>query len=325
MFHTTSWLQALRETYGFEPIAFTSSPPEADLREAIVFCEVNSWLTGKRLVSLPYSDHCELLAGTPLLQEVCEALRKDIRARRLRYIELRPIRQPTGVESYCSPTNHYRLHLLDLTRDLATIYRQLHKDSIQRKIQRAAREGLRYEEGRSGDLLDTFYRLHTMTRRRHGVPVQPLLWFQNLIRFFGDSLKIRVAMFGERAAAAILTIRHKDTLVYKYGCGDVQLNPKGGTQMLFWRAIEDAKAQGLKVFDLGRSDITQEGLIQFKDRWGSEALTISYFRSVAPGIGSGSSVVAGRAWQMQLVSQLSAHLPGRILAPMNRFLFRHGA
>src|SRR5689334_19011211 len=60
-FHTAGWLEALRRTYDYEPIALTTSPPDADLQNAVVFCRVNSWLTGRRLVSLPFSDHCNPL------------------------------------------------------------------------------------------------------------------------------------------------------------------------------------------------------------------------------------------------------------------------
>src|SRR5271169_505666 len=61
VFHTVGWLKALQCTYGYEPIAFTTSSPTHDLKNGLVFCRINSWLTGRRLVSLPFSDHCEPL------------------------------------------------------------------------------------------------------------------------------------------------------------------------------------------------------------------------------------------------------------------------
>src|SRR5215469_7439500 len=64
VFHTVGWLNALRSTYGYEPVAFTTSPPTGALKNGLVFCRVNSWLTGRRLVSLPFSDHCEPLCST---------------------------------------------------------------------------------------------------------------------------------------------------------------------------------------------------------------------------------------------------------------------
>ena len=38
-------------------IAFTTSRPNQELKNALVFAAVRSWLTGRRLVSLPFSDH----------------------------------------------------------------------------------------------------------------------------------------------------------------------------------------------------------------------------------------------------------------------------
>ena len=65
VFHTAEWLGALRATYGYLPMAYTTSPPDAPLTNGWVFCEIDSWLTGRRLVSLPFSDHCEPLADNP--------------------------------------------------------------------------------------------------------------------------------------------------------------------------------------------------------------------------------------------------------------------
>ncbi len=58
-FHQRGWLEALARTYGYEPVVFTTSSPTAELKNGLVFCRVKSWLTGSRLVSLPFSDHCE--------------------------------------------------------------------------------------------------------------------------------------------------------------------------------------------------------------------------------------------------------------------------
>src|SRR5215469_3393094 len=64
VFHTVSWLEALRRTYGYRPVVLTSHSPGAELVDGIPFCEVKSWISGSRLVSLPFSDHCE-----PLLEQ----------------------------------------------------------------------------------------------------------------------------------------------------------------------------------------------------------------------------------------------------------------
>src|SRR5688500_16639526 len=59
IFHSTGWLNALRQTYGYEPFVVTTSAG-ATLESGVVACEVKGWAS-RRLVSLPFSDHCDPL------------------------------------------------------------------------------------------------------------------------------------------------------------------------------------------------------------------------------------------------------------------------
>jgi CelD/BcsL family acetyltransferase involved in cellulose biosynthesis len=319
VFHTIAWLEALRRTYGYKPIAFTTSPPGADLENGLVFCQVESWMTGSRLVSLPFSDHCELLVDDPTDQQhLLSALEHRFHEENWRYIEMRPLRKanlPAGVFQECET---YCFHQLDLSLDLDTLFRKFHKDSTQRKIRRAEREGINFEEGHSKSLLDAFYHLQLLTRRRHRLPPQPKRWFLNLIDCFGDALQMRVASKDGQPAAAILTLRFKDTLVYKYGCSDSQFNNLGGMHLLFWSSIQEAKKSGLQFYDLGRSDADNVGLITFKDRWGAERSTMTYTRF--PPVRSQPS---GRDWKLQMAKHLFAHAPDTFLSLLGGFLYKH--
>ncbi len=281
VFHSKEWLQVLHETFGYTPVVITSSQPGDPLRDGVVFCEIDSWLTGHRYVSLPFADHCEPLtaAGQDAGELLGQAI-QELEKRGPGYIECRPqsiVEHVAGVAD-CS-RYEYWFHQLDLTPPLETLFHALHKDSIQRKIRRAEREGLIYREGRTDDLLRDFYGLFMMTRKRHGLPPHPMLWFRNLIRFLGDAMKIRVAYQGSRAVAAMVTLQHGQTMVYKYGASDPTRTNLGGTPLLMWRTIEDAKQQGLKTLDLGRSDLAGAGLILFKNRWNATASKLSYVRS----------------------------------------------
>ena len=142
-------------------------------------------------------------------------------------------------------TGTYTLHQLDLRPDVNTLFANFHKSSTQRKIRRSEKENLICETGRSEALLDAFWDLLAMTRRRHGVPPQPKSWFRNLIHCFGDALQIHVAFKDKLPVASILTIRHKNIVVYKYGCSDACFNNLGGTQVLFWARDPGSQASGL--------------------------------------------------------------------------------
>jgi len=325
IFHTTAWLEALRRTYGYEPIVFTTSPPGSELRNGVVFCDVKSWLTGSRLVSLPFSDHCEPLVDDPQeLQATLGALEKGTEhSQAWNYIEMRPLRQYEIETSFHQSTYDYVLHRLDLAPSLSQLFGGLHKDCTQRKIQRAEREKLRCEEGRTESLLANFYRLLIVTRRRRGVPPQPLLWFRNLIACLGEALQIRVAFRGVRPIAAILTLRHKDTLLYKYGCSDARYHNLGGMQLLLWRSIEEAKSAGLRTFDLGRSDCDNAGLIRFKDRWGAARSRITYSRYTASAESRHNYTPREAEWKLRAAKRMLRHAPTKLLSVAGEVLYKH--
>ena len=145
VFHTAEWLEALRRTYGYQPVAFTTSAPGEKLQNAAVFCRVESWLTGRRMVSLPFSDHCDLLVDSaPELDAVVLALEHEVHRQELRYVEIRLTQTPDTTTLGSSSTRTHCLHQIDLEPDLETLFNNCHKDSTQRKIRRAEREGLLY-------------------------------------------------------------------------------------------------------------------------------------------------------------------------------------
>jgi hypothetical protein len=317
LFHSVEWLLALQRTYGYEPVAFTVARDEQHLEAGLLFCRVKSWITGRRLVSLPFSDHCEPLVADPvLLSSMLESVAQSI-DREGRYIEVRPVRPHSLPEGFAL-AGRFCWHSIDLTPSLAALFAGLHKSHTQRAIKKAERVGVSIEVERSAAALNAFYELHTMTRRRHGVPVQPFRWFTNLERAFGDRMRVYVARLGDRPVAAILTLEHKDTLVYKYGCSDDRYKSSGATPALFWRAIRDAKAAGLRELDLGRSDLDDDGLQAFKDHLGASRRSLSYYRysdhsasrwgtRLAPAVVRTAQALVPRAVQARAGSSLYKH------------------
>jgi hypothetical protein len=323
LFHSDEWLEALRRTYGFQPVVFTTSSQKEELLNGLLFCSVNSWLTGKRLVSVPFSDHCDpLVAGQADLDVLAEDLCIELRSKKIRYVEMRPLRQ-LKVKSPHVSSSAYCVHQLDLNPELSSLFRNFHKDSVQRKILRADREKLDYQDGQSPALFKSFWDLYLLTRRRHQVPPQPKLWFRNLIDSFGQALKIRVAERNGQPVAAILTIQFKDTLVYKYGCSDTRFNNLGGTQLLFWRSIQEAKENGLRCFDLGRSDYSNPGLITFKDRWGAQRSELVYSRLVDPSHLEGGYKDGSRRATSRAALRVISYLPDQLFAIAGELLYKH--
>ena len=324
VFHSSAWLGALNRTYGYEPIAYTTSPTGQDLENGIVFCRVESWLTGRRLVSLPFSDHCEPLVDTTEDRVVLSvALERELECERWDYLEIRPLGPFRLVSPFCHTAITYAFHQLDLAPDIKAIFSNFHKSSTQRKVRRAEREGLTYREGATKELLENFYYLFTLTRKRHGLAPQAKQWFANLMDCFGSALKIRVALETERPIAAIITIRHKDTLTYKYGCSDARFNNLGSMHLLFWNAIQDAKASGLRFLDFGRTDADQQGLIDFKNRWGATQSKLTYSRYGSAKKSTHLCDLYSSKRKSTAVKYVLKHVPPTILPLIGQMLYKH--
>jgi hypothetical protein len=323
VFHTRAWLEALNRTYHYRPTAFTTCSPDSPLTNGLIFCQVESWLTGRKLVSLPFSDHCDALVQDAAdLKPLLSATRESA-VHGFKYAEVRP-RSDQLTALGCDgvlPYVRYYFHAIDVRPSIEELYSHLHKDSIRRKIQRAEREGVALDQGRSNSLLNEFYELLIRTRRRHAVPPQPFAWFRNLINCFGGLVTIHVARINGHPIASILTLRHKRTLVYKYGCSDERFHSLGGMPRLFWEALRKAKMEQLIEFDLGRSDEDNQGLIRFKDHLGANRTTIQYWRFPDAASVGGSSL--NNAMTSTFIQTVLSHLPDALFRLTGEVFYRH--
>ncbi len=318
VFQGRGWLEALRVAYGYEPVVFSTSAPGGPLTNGLVFCRVRSWLTGHRLVSLPFSDHSEpLVEDSATLDGLLLQIKRSVEDSTWKYVEIRPVDRVPGARTGIGKSTAYYLHRLDLRPSASELFRGFHKDCVQRKIRRAEREALTYEDGNSEALLKKFYGLMVMTRRRQRVPPQPMSWFRALIASFGKDLKIRIASKGNIPVAGILTLSHKKVVTYKYGCSDAEFNKLGGTALLFWRTIQEAKDQGMEELDFGRSDMENAGLITFKDHWGATRSVLHYWQypNSLPGLQS--------PWKMKVLARMVAVAPNVSLTAAGNLLYRH--
>jgi lipid II:glycine glycyltransferase (peptidoglycan interpeptide bridge formation enzyme) len=133
----------------------------------------------------------------------------------------------------------------------------------------------------------------------------------------GKDLRIHVAFKDDIPIASILTLTDKKILVYKYGCSDARFNNLGGTALLFWNAIREARANGFEELDMGRSDTDNTGLVAFKEHWGAERSTLNYWRYPAQ-----TNVLRSRV-TMKNVSHVISLAPDRALLVLGNLLYRH--
>lgn len=317
VFHTPGWLEALRRTYGYEPLVYTTSPPGKELVNGQVFCRVNSWLTGRRLVSVPFSDHAALLMSEPDdLGSLLSHLKEKVDKSNCRYVEIRPV-EWEPIDPMFRESSVFYWHKVALNRELGALFHGFHKSCVQRKIRRAIREKLDYTEGRSDRLIQQFHCLLLQTQRRHHLPPQPVAWFQNLCDCLVGNIRIRIASKDGRPITGMITLSYKKSMVYKYGCSDAKYHNLGGMAFLFWKTIQEAKTCGLAELDLGRSDLDNPGLVTFKEHWGAKRTTLTYWRYPA------ATLSRATQWEIKAAKKIFTFAPTVALATVGRLLYRH--
>ena len=272
-FHEAAWARVLHGAYGFRPCYFTDD----DARSLLPIMEVDSWLTGRRGVALPFTDESAPVCGDGASWDRLwrEAL-DYARARGWRYLECRGGR--SLIRGVPASTSYYG-HRLALAGNGQT--RFAHVDgSVRRAVRKAEQSGLRVEFSRSPDAIRVFRRLHCRTRRRHGIPPQPFSFFQNIQRHIleQDQGWVVLAWHDRIPVAGAVFFCSRKTASYKFAASDEAWQHLRPSNLVVWEAIDRFAQLGLAELDFGRTSLDNEGLRRFKLGWGAQERRIDYVR-----------------------------------------------
>jgi hypothetical protein len=275
-FHTQAWAKVLFSSYGYEPAYFTAIYGQGQ-PSVVPLMSINSFLTGKRGISLPFSDFCEPILTEPEeWQNIFAAMAEFGKQNHWKYIEWRGGENLIKAGTYYSK---YYVHNLKLSPQAEEVYARF-RDSTKRNIQKAIREQVESKVSTSMDSLESFYQLNCLTRKKHGLPPQPYSFFRNLYRCVISRGKgiIVLGLHQSKVIAAGLYLHFGDKAIYKYGASDNSYQNLRPNNLVMWRAIQWYSENGYQEFSFGRTSPHHEGLLQFKRGWGAAEETIKYFR-----------------------------------------------
>jgi len=270
MFHHPAWLDLLGRSYRYDFAASCLVDGAGRVVAGLPWGRIESRLTGRRLVALPFSDACPPLVDGATGDELASAVEEHRRETRLG-LEVR-----WEVEALGTTVQQYWRHTLALEPDADAVAKRA-KSSIRRGISKARKEGLAFERRTDAAALDAFYRLHLRTRRHQGVPTQPKRFVDGLGSLFerGHGF-VALVRDGDRPIAAAVFLQLHDHLIYKYGASDRSELARRPNNLLFAEVIRWACESGISELDFGRTDLEQEGLKQFKRGWGAEELPLHH-------------------------------------------------
>ena len=274
-FHSSAWAKVLHSTYGHEPVYHRFYRGD-QLAAILPMMEVRSALSGRRGVSLPFTDACGPLyfGNVEPSQAVMDHLVRTAQERSWKYFEVRG--QGAHLPD-AHPSLSFYHHTLGLRGGPDSLLDQF-ASPVRRAIRKAGQNGLVAETSTDLDALLEFYRLHIQTRKRHGLPPQPISFFRNIHEHV---IKARLgfvvlARRESRPVAGAVFFHSGKKAIYKFGASDASQQEMRGNNLTMWEGIKTLAQRGFESLDFGRTSLANEGLRRFKLAWGVEEKIVEY-------------------------------------------------
>lgn len=276
IFHTSNWAEVLSESYGYKPLYFCIFDNDS-LTGFIPVMEINSFLTGRRGVSLPFSDQVE-----PLVT--------DKKHFKVIFDYIVSYGKDNGWKTFCihggsasldtsKPFETYISSFIELDQNPDQLEKNF-KSSTRRNIKKALKSGITTEISDSFQSINEFYRLNCLSRKDHGLPPQPFVFFKNLYqRVLQKKMGfVCLGSFGNKIVAGAVFLIFNDMAVYKYGASEKKFLSYRPNNLVFSEALKHCSSIGSKFVDFGRTELHHEGLLQFKRSWGCSQSSLNYHK-----------------------------------------------
>lgn len=317
-YHLPAWSRAVAGTYGYRTVLLAEVDERGRMTAGAPLVRVRR-PSGAAWVSLPFTDHSPPLARDEASLGRLAAGLAGWSARLGAPVEVRgELPEAAGWRDVVVGVRH----VLSLEAG-AEAARRGFSETHRRRLRQAERSELRSRIGRTADDMEAFYRLHLLTRRRQGVPVQPrrllrAIW-EGLIAA-GHGVVVLVEPPGRPPVAGALLLAWNGTAALKFQASDDTCWEARPNHLCYWAALRWASETGNRRFDFGRTETGHEGLLRWKSGWGAEAVPLSYAMTGRGEPGAGDRGALGAA--LRLVIRSSPPLVCRALGAL---LYRYAA
>jgi lipid II:glycine glycyltransferase (peptidoglycan interpeptide bridge formation enzyme) len=189
-------------------------------------------------------------------------------------------------------------------------------------MKKARQSGVSITIGKNREAMASYYKLHTRTRKRHGLPPQPYGFFETILSevMSRDKGIVVLASFNQKVIAGAVFLFFGNKIIYKFGASDINYQELRANNLVMGEAIRWACGEGFKHFDFGRTEADNPGLRQFKSGWGTKEREIKYFRynfsrkAFVSGMEKSNSHLSHRVFKT---------LPEPVLILLGRVLYKH--
>lgn len=315
-FMSSGWISALSEAYAYTP-CFLADVSKGTLNALLPLMEVRSLFTGSRGVSLPFTDFCPVIFENREDYESSFADALELgRSRNWRYVEIRSGLAPSAGAMPALTYWEHRLRLLPEPEAFRAL-----KPETRTALRKAGRCGVTIARATNREAIVEYYRLHCLTRRKHGVPPQPFRFFDRVwhhVIAAGDG-DVFLARHQGKVVASAVFLRWGRQVIYKYGASDPKRQELRANNLLFWEAINYYREQEFDDLHLGRTGSTEMGLRRFKRGLGAVESSIGYYKYDLRSGGYLSSVDASNS----RTANIFRRLPEGVNRLIGNCVYRH--
>lgn len=279
VYHTSHWFKVIQKTYNIQPVIFADF--KDDIKCGIPFFFHHGNFRNKRLISITSAQSCNPLVNNENeLNELVLFIKYYIKKNNINFFELRVSDSfPIQISDAQRIVKEFFSYTIDLDNNYDTIAKGFHKSCIIRPLKKALTESIEITKSYDLKSLKVFYHNYEIMRKDHGLLPQPFKFFQNLIIYLAphNFIDCKHALYNNSIISSVINLKYKEKYTYEYGATNkdfIHLHP---SHLLINDSIKCAIDQGYKKFDFGRTDSTNQGLENFKKRWGGKKETLSYY------------------------------------------------
>jgi len=282
IYHTSEWMDVIEQSFKhITGYLISIRNSKGEIIGGLPVYLVNSWLTGRRLVSAPFASVFDALVDdreklNRILDVVIEIKKKN----KCRYLELRTKRNALLFEKNKEfrLEKLYKQHFIRLTEP-EQLKKKFARTSVRQPITRSLKFGIELLIGKEERFLRSFYDVYSKNRKRLGLPIQPYNFFRNILNIFSksDAVSILLARKNNSTLAGVIALKYKHIFSLEYGGSDAKFKQFYPIHFLYWNAIKYAYTEGFELFDFGRTATSNAGLLAFKRRWGTEVIDLPVF------------------------------------------------
>jgi FemAB-related protein (PEP-CTERM system-associated) len=262
-FHLAQWQTIFDKVLGHHSYYFMARVDD-DVVGVFPLVHVKSKLFGNALISVPFGVYGGAIADDEsIYTALSDQALKLAGELNVDYVEVRDQQEPAVTNAHWREKGLY----VTFQKELFDTDEENFK-AIPRKQRAVVRKAIDYGLTSEWDTdAERFYAMYSESVRNLGTPVLSKKYYQALMDTFGDQCKVLTILDKGTPVSSVLNFYFKDQVLPFYGGGPARARACRANDFMYWELMRLSVAQGIKVFDFGRSK-DGAGSYRFKKHWG---------------------------------------------------------